>query len=147
MQLLVPVLDTCFWHDTPDMFDSLPHNTSYQWNILSGSGARKFREYFHFSCDVPIRSDCIITVFHEEYLVTMQMYSSGIIWRVSSANWPLWFGSYQVYKWSGNHTYWSLKYNWGTQSKTVFKICERIWCSSFYVEEFDVIIDKNYFLN
>ena len=32
------------------------------------------------------------------------------------------------------------------QSKTVFKICEGIWCSSFYVKEFGVIVHKNYFL-
>ena len=28
------------------------------------------------------------------------------------------------------------------QSKMVFKICEGIWCSSFYVKEFDVIVHK-----
>ena len=28
------------------------------------------------------------------------------------------------------------------QSKKVFKSCEGIWCSSFYVKEFDVIIRK-----
>ena len=43
-------------------------------------------------------------------------------------------------------TYWSLKNNRGTQSKTVFKICEGIWCSSFYVNEFDVIVHEKYFL-
>ena len=47
-----------------------------------------------------------------------------------------------MYKWTGNHTYWSLKNNWGTLSKTVFKICEGTWCSSFYVKEFDVIVHK-----
>ena len=31
------------------------------------------------------------------------------------------------------------------QSKIVFKICEGILCSSFYVKEFDVIVHKNYF--
>ena len=28
------------------------------------------------------------------------------------------------------------------QSKKLFKSCEGIWCSSFYVKEFDVIIRK-----
>ena len=37
------------------------------------------------------------------------------------------------------------KNNRGTQSKTVFKICEGIWCSSFYVYEFDVVV-HNFFL-
>ena len=32
------------------------------------------------------------------------------------------------------------------QSKTAFKICEGIWCSSLYVKEFDVTIHKKYFL-
>ena len=36
------------------------------------------------------------------------------------------------------------------QSQTVFKICEGIWCSSFYVhdvKDFDVIVNKKYFLH
>ena len=37
-------------------------------------------------------------------------------------------------------------HNWGAQSKAVFKICEEIWCSSFHVKEFDVIVHKDYFL-
>ena len=70
-----------------------------------------------------------------------------MIWTISSANWPLEFGSLPVYKWTGNHTYWSLKKNNpDTQSKTVFKIGEGIWFSSFYDKEFDVIVHKNYFL-
>ena len=32
------------------------------------------------------------------------------------------------------------KTNRGMQSKMVFKICEGILCSSFYVKEFDVIV-------
>ena len=32
------------------------------------------------------------------------------------------------------------------QSKMVFKIGEGMWCSSFYVKEFDVIVHENYFL-
>ena len=31
------------------------------------------------------------------------------------------------------------------QSKMVFKICEGISCSSFYVKEFDAIVHKKYF--
>ena len=31
------------------------------------------------------------------------------------------------------------------QSKMVFEICEGIWCSSFYVKEFDVIVYKKVF--
>ena len=31
------------------------------------------------------------------------------------------------------------------QSKMVFKICERIPCSSFCVKEFDVIVHEKYF--
>ena len=42
-------------------------------------------------------------------LVSLQIYSSGIIWTISSANWPLEFGSWPVYKWTGNHTYWRPK--------------------------------------
>ena len=79
----------------------------------------------------------------------LQIYSSGIIWTISSANWSLEFGGLPVYKWTGNHNIglWKLKkYNWGTQSQTVFKICEGMWCSSFYVKDFDVIVNKNYFL-
>ena len=30
------------------------------------------------------------------------------------------------------------------QAKTVFKICEGISCSSFYVKEFDVIVHEKY---
>ena len=37
------------------------------------------------------------------------------------------------------------KNNWGMQSKMVFKICEGILCSSFYVKEFNVIVHKKYF--
>ena len=47
--------------------------------------------------------------------------------------------------------YWRLKKNnRGTQSQTVFKICEGMWCSSFYVhdvKDFDVIVNKKYFLH
>ena len=35
------------------------------------------------------------------------------------------------------------------QSQTVFKICEGVWCSSFYVhdvKDFDVIVNKKTFL-
>ena len=28
------------------------------------------------------------------------------------------------------------------KTKTVFKICERIWCSSLYVQEFYAIVKK-----
>ena len=35
--------------------------------------------------------------------------------------------------------------NWGMQSKMVFKICDGISCSSFYVKEFDTIVHKKYF--
>ena len=75
--------------------------------------------------------------------MTIQINSSGIIWTISSANWPLHLGSGQGCKWIGNHTYCSPKNNWVMESKTVFKICEGIWCSSFYVKEFDVIVHKN----
>ena len=31
------------------------------------------------------------------------------------------------------------------QSEMVFKICEGLLCSSYYVKEFDVIVHKKYF--
>ena len=71
--------------------------------------------------------------------MTTQIYFSGTIWTISFTNWPLDSGRKLVYKWTENHTYWSLKNYWGTQSKTIFKICDGMWCSSFYAQEFDVI--------
>ena len=55
------------------------------------------------------------------------------------------FGVTPIYKCEGNHTYWGLKNNWGMKSETVFKVCEGISFSSFYVEEFHVIVHKKYF--
>ena len=34
---------------------------------------------------------------------------------------------------------------WGMQTKMVFKICDRISCSSFYIKEFGVIVHKKVF--
>ena len=75
----------------------------------------------------------------------MQLCSSGMIWTISPANWPLELGSWPTYKYTRNYTYLGLKNNWGMQSKMVLKICEGISCSSFYVKEFDVIVHKKYF--
>ena len=72
--------------------------------------------------------------------MTIQIYFGGIIWTISSATriWDL--ASVQMNR--KTHILKYKKNNWGMQSKMVFKICEGIWCSSFYVKEFDVIVHK-----
>ena len=65
--------------------------------------------------------------------------------RYSSANCQLEFGIKPTYKCTRNHTYWGLKITEACNPKMVFKICEGISCSSFYVKEFDVIVHKKYF--
>ena len=62
-------------------------------------------------------------------LVTIQIYSCGIIWTISSAIWPLEFGIKATYKCARNHTYWGLKNNWVLQPK---------WSSKF-VREYHVL--------
>ena len=71
-------------------------------------------------------------------------YYTDLLWW-NDANWPVDFGFTPIYKCEGSHTYWCQKYNWGMQSKMVFKICEGISCSSIYVKEFDVNVHKKYF--
>ena len=79
------------------------------------------------------------------HLMTIQIYSSGIIWTISSANWPLEFGSAGMPKCMGNHTYLGLTNNWGIcNPKIVFKICEGISCSALCVKEFNVIVHKKF---
>ena len=75
-------------------------------------------------------------------MVTIQIYSSGTVQTISPANWSLEFGIKPTYKCARNPTYLGLQNNGGIQSNMVFKICDGISCSSFYVEEFDVIIHK-----
>ena len=50
-------------------------------------------------------------------LVTIQIFSGGIISIISSANWPLQSGITGPYKCVRNHTYWGLRNNWGMQFK------------------------------
>ena len=62
------------------------------------------------------------------------------MWTISFTKWPLEMGAIQCTDAQETTHIAVQKNNWGTQSKAVFKICEGIWCSSFYVKEFDVIV-------
>ena len=50
-----------------------------------------------------------------------------------------------MYKWTGNHTYWSLNTLLKHAIQNGLQIFEGILCSSFYVKEFDVIVHKKIF--
>ena len=90
-----------------------------QWPLKNGGNC-------HWSCKPTIHCDwCNPNWYlhqpHKDaskyHLMTIQIYSSGIIWTISSANWPLEFGSAGMPKCMGNHTYLGLTNNWGMQSK------------------------------
>ena len=71
----------------------------------------------------------------------IQIYSSGIIWTIISANYTRVRDQTNIQMYQKPHILGSKNY-WGMQSKRVFKICEGRSCSSLYVKKFDVIVHK-----
>ena len=78
--------------------------------------------------------------------IELQMSRETVTYKVL-AGWSryLWHTKYlleehDTYKCIGNHTYWGIKITEACNPKMVFKICEGISCSSFYVNELDVIV-------
>ena len=70
------------------------------------------------------------SLYWDSPLVTIQIYSSGMIQTISSANWSLEFVIKPTYKCTRNHAYWGLKNSWGIQSKK---------CCSKFLREYHVL--------
>ena len=95
----------------------------WDWNILGEI------DQYH-SCWCPgflphqVTAAILMTIWRINVLLSstnriwwLQIYSGGIMQKISSANWPLEFGITGSYKYVRNHTYWGLKNNQGMQSK------------------------------